>query len=82
MLLLLTVVKVRRSHYALIACSIVVSSMKVRDRLMRYVDAFKHVKLPSRRERTTYFPKALGVIKALVDAGIPLSVDVTNYLIS
>ncbi len=60
--------------------SIAVSSMKVKDELMRYVDTFKHVKLLSRRERATYFPKALRVIKALVDAGILLSVDVTNYL--
>lgn len=60
--------------------SIAVSSIKVKDELMRYVDTFKHVKFLSRRERAIYFPKALRVIKALVDADILLSVDVTNYL--
>ena len=60
--------------------SIAVSSMRVKDELMRYVDTFKHVKFLSRRERVTYFPKALRVIKALVNTDILLSVDVTNYL--
>jgi len=60
--------------------SIVVSSVKVKDVLMRYVDTFKHVKLLSRRERTMYFPKALRVIKALIDMNVLLGIDVTNYL--
>ena len=60
--------------------SITVSSIRVKDELMRYVDTFKHVKLLGRRERTTYFPKALRIIRSLVDANILLHVDVTNYL--
>ena len=60
--------------------SIVVSSIKVKDELMRYVDTFKHVRFLSRRERAIYFPKALKVIKTLIDAGVLLGVDVTNYL--
>ncbi len=60
--------------------SIVVSSIKVKDELMRYVDTFKHVRFLSRHERATYFPKALRVIKTLVDTDILLSIDVTNYL--
>ena len=60
--------------------SIIVSSMDVKDVLIRYVDVFKHVKLLSRRERTTYFPKALRVIRALVDMNVLLGVDVTSYL--
>ena len=60
--------------------SITVSSVKVKDELMKYVDAFKHVKLLSRRERTTYFPKALRLIKALADMNVLLGIDVTNYL--
>jgi len=60
--------------------SIAVSSIKVKSELMRYVDTFKHVKLLSRRERTTYFPKALRVIRALVDMNVLLGIDVTNYL--
>jgi len=60
--------------------SIVVSSVKVKDVLMRYVDTFKHVKLLSRRERMTYFPKALRAIRALVDMNVLLGIDVTNYL--
>ncbi|MEB3779090.1 MAG: hypothetical protein GSR85_02495 [Desulfurococcales archaeon] len=60
--------------------SIAVSSTKVKDELIKYIDTFKHVKFLSRRERAIYFPKALRVIKALVDTNILLSVDVTNYL--
>ena len=47
---------------------------------MKYVDTFKHVKFLNRRERTTYFPKALRVIRALVDIGVLLGIDVTSYL--
>ncbi len=54
--------------------------MKARDELMRYVDTFKHVKFLSRRERATYFPKALRVVKALVNMNVLLGIDVTNYL--
>ena len=60
--------------------SIVASSVRAREELMRYVDTFKHVKLLSRRERLSYFPKALRVIKALIGTNVLLSVDVTNYL--
>jgi len=60
--------------------SIVVSSVGVGDYLMKYVDVFKHVKLLGRRERSTYFPRALRVIEVLVDADVLLGVDVTNYL--
>lgn len=60
--------------------SIAVSSTRVKSELMRYVDAFKHVKFLSRRERTTYFPKALKAIKTLVDMNVLLGIDVTNYL--
>ncbi len=60
--------------------SIIVSSTGVKDVLIMYVDVFKHVKLLSRRERTTYFPKALRVIRTLVDMNILLGIDVTNYL--
>ena len=64
----------------IILYSIIVSSMKVKNELMRYVDTFKHVKFLSRRERAIYFPKALRVIGVLVDTNVLLSVDVTNYL--
>jgi len=60
--------------------SIIVSSADVKDVLIRYVDVFKHVKLLSRRERSTYFPRALRVIKALIDMSVLLGIDVTNYL--
>jgi len=60
--------------------SIVVSSVGVGDYLMKCVDVFKHVKLLGRRERSTYFPRALRVIEVLVDADVLLGVDVTNYL--
>ena len=60
--------------------SIAVSSIKVKNELMRHVDTFKHVKLLSRSERSTYFPKALRVIKALIDVNVLLSTDITNYL--
>lgn len=60
--------------------SIVVSSISAVDILARYEDRFKHVKLLSRLERTTCFPKALRVIRTLVDIGVLLGVDVTNYL--
>lgn len=60
--------------------SITVSSIRVKNELMRYVDTFKHVKLLSRHERSTYFPKALRVIKALIDMNVLLGIDVTNYL--
>jgi len=60
--------------------SIVVSSIKVGGELMKYVDIFKHVKYLSRRERSTYFPKALRAIKSLIEMDVLLGVDVTNYL--
>jgi len=60
--------------------SIVASSVRAREELMRYVDTFKHVKLLNRRERSFYFPKALRVIRALIETNVLLSVDVTNYL--
>jgi len=60
--------------------SIVVSSIEVGGELMKYVDIFKHVKYLSRRERLTYFPKALRAIKSLIEMDVLLGVDVTNYL--
>ncbi len=70
----------RSKGMKIVLYSITVSSMKVKDELMRYVDTFKHVKFLSRRERAIYFPKALRVIKALVNTGVLLGIDVTNYL--
>ena len=60
--------------------SIVASKVKHKNTLMRCVDTFKHVKDLSRRERTTYFPKALGVIERLVGYSILHCIEVTDDL--
>ena len=54
--------------------------MKNTNELMRYVDTFKHVKFLNKFERTTYFPKALKLIKDLINTNVLLGIDVTNYI--